>query len=480
MNNLCLYLLFTIVPAICSFGQQNPPLILKGRITNSPEKILFCYYKNEHSEQLTDTLLLDDEGNFYLETYTISSPAVCHIRNNKTQLNDLLVAPGFELTIMAQGPDFKDIFLSKEITGKGAGINQYQLLLERRLSGLAEKAYYEMSEKEFTEYCKKVEHLQDSLYESVFNFNNQADSTILYFSKMKATDNQSRLADMCFSYIQFNRYNHTKATALLQQNCSWLDRRYLNQKQNLSSPIYRYLVSSAYLNHLLQGYYENDKALKGNKKFVLATISEFYTDPAVRSYVLERMFDSYIYNAKNYADLQKALALRDTFSVFMTIQSLADLDKKEVEKTRYLERTLSGALAADFVLEDPSGKKHSWREFEGKVVYLDLWASWCGPCREETPHLQKIVEKYKDDDRLAVVAIAVSDAYRDWQKAIEKDQPSWPQLIDNENFIKDFYMADLIPKFVLIDKKGKIISVDAPRPSQYAQLINLLEEELNK
>jgi thiol-disulfide isomerase/thioredoxin len=114
------------------------------------------------------------------------------------------------------------------------------------------------------------------------------------------------------------------------------------------------------------------------------------------------------------------------------------------------------------------------------VVYLDLWASWCGPCRQETPKLKALYEKYKNDDRIAFLSIAVADHPDKWKKAVEDDKPTWTQLIDKENIVLDAYIATLIPKFILIDKQGNIVNADAPRPGSGKEIEKLIQAEIAK
>jgi thiol-disulfide isomerase/thioredoxin len=123
---------------------------------------------------------------------------------------------------------------------------------------------------------------------------------------------------------------------------------------------------------------------------------------------------------------------------------------------------------------------HSLADYKGKVVYLDVWASWCTPCRAETPKLKALYEKYKNDDRIVFLSIAVSDRIDNWKKAVEDDKATWTQLYDKGTTIQDSYKANAIPKFILIDKQGNIANPDAPRPSSGAVIEKLLQQEMEK
>jgi thiol-disulfide isomerase/thioredoxin len=137
--------------------------------------------------------------------------------------------------------------------------------------------------------------------------------------------------------------------------------------------------------------------------------------------------------------------------------------------------------------ENFNGEKTSLSDLKGKFVYVDIWATWCGPCKVEIPHLKSLEKKY-DDRNIAFVSISVDSPKRSgsWEKAREK----WKTMVTEEamggvqlfapegpksQFVED-YINIGIPRFILIDPEGKIVSAVAPRPSS-DELINLFEEQ---
>ncbi|MDE6037819.1 MAG: TlpA family protein disulfide reductase, partial [Duncaniella sp.] len=136
------------------------------------------------------------------------------------------------------------------------------------------------------------------------------------------------------------------------------------------------------------------------------------------------------------------------------------------------------ALPNDPTVISPDGTKHNLSSlFDGKIVYIDLWATWCGPCCREIPFLEKVVEQYKDNDNVKFISISCDQDKEAWLKKLEKDNPSWPQYIFDEKsgnqFMKAMH-ANGIPRFFLIGRDGKFILVKATRPSDSKML-----EELN-
>lgn len=138
-----------------------------------------------------------------------------------------------------------------------------------------------------------------------------------------------------------------------------------------------------------------------------------------------------------------------------------------------------GAVAPKFKLKDNNEKTVALSDLKGKVVYLDIWASWCAPCRKEIPALKDLQEKYKERE-LEIVSISIDTKMDNWLKIIKDYKLGGIQLIDNVGSEKSKTARDYnvhgVPHFVLIDKRGKIVLPSAPRPSEPA----LLEKELDK
>lgn len=124
---------------------------------------------------------------------------------------------------------------------------------------------------------------------------------------------------------------------------------------------------------------------------------------------------------------------------------------------------IPGAPALDCDLEDPQGKTIRLSNLYGKTLYMDVWATWCGPCCEEIPHLEKLVESYRNDPRIEFVSITIDKDREAWLKKLAADKPQWRQL-RNVDFCS-LYGISGIPCFLMISPEGKIITVHAPRPS---------------
>ena len=137
--------------------------------------------------------------------------------------------------------------------------------------------------------------------------------------------------------------------------------------------------------------------------------------------------------------------------------------KKEESSSTKIEK---GAISPNFELDDINGYMVSLNSLKGKVVYIDIWATWCIPCINEVPSLQKMEEHFKGKD-IAFVSICIKDREKLWKKMVKEKGFTGIQVFDEKgdsSFIEQYGVAS-IPRFILIDKEGKIIDANALPPS---------------
>lgn len=133
-----------------------------------------------------------------------------------------------------------------------------------------------------------------------------------------------------------------------------------------------------------------------------------------------------------------------------------------------------GTNVPDIKLHDVTGKEVSLASLQGKVVVLDFWASWCGPCRRSMPAIKEIYKKYKDKG-LEVFAVSVDIKKSDWLKAIKEDETSWVHVIDETNNVARSWKVEYIPNTFLLDKTGKVVSINANHAALEQQIAKLLD-----
>ena len=166
-----------------------------------------------------------------------------------------------------------------------------------------------------------------------------------------------------------------------------------------------------------------------------------------------------------------------------TSKSKEQLSSLEAVYTKYYSLT-EGKPAPNITGVTREGKKVSLTDFKGKIVYVDVWATWCGPCREELPKTRMIEKKYAGNDNVVFMYVSVDEDVEAWKALLKKDKNfKGIQINDVSNEqhknIEQSYLIGGIPNYILIDQKGNIISSKAPRPSS-GKVEALIDQYLTK
>lgn len=135
---------------------------------------------------------------------------------------------------------------------------------------------------------------------------------------------------------------------------------------------------------------------------------------------------------------------------------------REITRAMQIAAKTAIGVSPSFSLTDIDGKTVSLSDFKGQYVFVDFWASWCGPCRKENPHLVEAYQKYHDQG-LEIIGISLDDKKANWLKAIEADKLPWVHLSDLKGWQSDLaieYGIKSIPMNFLVDRDGKIIAKD--------------------
>ena len=130
------------------------------------------------------------------------------------------------------------------------------------------------------------------------------------------------------------------------------------------------------------------------------------------------------------------------------------------ERLRRFRLTAVGALAPPLSGTSLGGETFSLEDFRGKVVLVDFWASWCGPCRVENRHYPKLLEKHSKDG-FAVFGINLDDDRRVWTIASKQDSVTWPQVSDLlalDSPMAKAYNVSALPVSFLLDRDGRILA----------------------
>lgn len=144
------------------------------------------------------------------------------------------------------------------------------------------------------------------------------------------------------------------------------------------------------------------------------------------------------------------------------------LNKTHANKLYLATKLAKGVESPKFVdYENYKGGTTSLDDLKGKYVYIDMWATWCNPCKQEIPFLQKVEKQYHGKN-IEFVSISVDSErdYETWKKMVADKNLTGVQLYSKRDKVfADAYKVNSIPRFILIDPQGNIVNANAPRPS---------------
>lgn len=205
------------------------------------------------------------------------------------------------------------------------------------------------------------------------------------------------------------------------------------------------------------------QAKQDSVKFEVAMIDSLsevalnnYMDSTRNDLAVTCFFQNYLFKKCSLEDVEK-------YYNQLTDRVKKSYPGKEVSKALTEMRAVNvGGTAPDFTLSTPDGKKLSLSSLRGKVVLLDFWASWCGPCLAEMPNVKKIYETYHSKG-LEILGVSLDEKQAAWVNMIEKKGLNWNHVSSLKGWkcpVAARYNVTGIPRMYIIDKKGKIIAQD--------------------
>ena len=209
---------------------------------------------------------------------------------------------------------------------------------------------------------------------------------------------------------------------------------------------------------------------KGSLEERLTALYDTYKTPTVRetvtSMLVTSFMDKFDYNAGFTEGENRLQALTEKYS----------LPDSYLATFRARRATVPGAAFPDVELVDREGNKVDFSKFKGKYVYVDLWASWCGPCVREVPYLQQLEKDFEGSD-VIFVSISIDSAKAPWIKKMDQLNMHGNQLWNSDGNLAERLNIRGIPHFLIYGPEGTLHTYNAPRPSDEAtrQLLQSLK-----
>ena len=369
----------------------------------------------------------------------------------------MYLAPGYRLDISLDGKEFDETLKYSGIGERPNNFNASYFLFNEK-NAIDSETYKKMENQEYFDYELKthaslMKLLNESEIENEKFLENQADK----FRFQMLNNLITKLGEDYFA-------GKTKGiiTQYLDSEIDKID--FKDSVLFTSNNDYRYFLSSYFVAGLTSGDLKtlelyNEELLEMQKKSIVTTLKRgisFYNMDKLDVY-----YQTYVKLAANDKDINRI--------------------KGKYERIKTLKK---GSPSPSFNYPDSSGKNISLESLKGKLVYVDVWATWCGPCKAQIPFLKQLEEKYREED-IAFVSLSIDQLKNisKWKDMIVDKELEGIQIIADKawrsKFVTD-YVIEGIPRFILIDKDGNLMDPMAPRPAIYVEGEMQLNEEIQK
>ncbi|MBI1184426.1 redoxin domain-containing protein [bacterium] len=407
-----------------------------------------------------------EKGKFSLEA-DINRPVFADLMLNEERTG-IYLTPDAQLQVAVNYDEFDEsITYSGTLAAENNFMKAYFLAFE---DAGKDSTRYWYSSYEATEFQQQHEARLQSMLQFIDDYNKK-NNLSKEFYKIWSNDKTYNMYGTLLYYPALRAYiTHQEPENVVDeayfeflQNCSFNNDSliYLNGYMYFNTNYLQYKMSQVQL--------ESKGSMNYINKFLLADmIFSGKCKTAVQA--------AYLRNALRYMDLKELEPYWKDF--------IASCDEEVAGyMTEIYQRVLDlqpGNPAPTFTLFDMEGNKVSLSDFKGKVVYIDFWASWCGPCMMEVPHAVELHEKYAAEKNLVFLFISIDENEDAWRKTVKEKQPDGVHVIAKgfKHEVPVSYNVSGIPTYYIIGKDGNIYKGNAPRPSHGTSLTDMLDAAL--
>ena len=435
--------LSVIVVSLCSCGKKSTSI--QGQIDNNKSEKLLLAYNN-----IVDTVLIDTDG-FFKSDIVIESATYVNLKC-KRRVVKLYLKSGEDID-MKFDIDKKNGEVM--FSGTASALCYYlHKQTEQKFSG----DYYKLEE---TEFFNRTNELLDKKLKllSVIEFDKD-------FKNIENKRIKYKIAGKVLNYPSYYPFHANKEFVYGDAFLHYFDELSLNEEELMSLKEYKNYIFTyiQWISSKNTVVYDPIKQTQIGIDFILKNVSSVKN----KNYLLYKLISSYV--GRN--GIENADSFLSSFNSNCTDINYVGKVNKLVAKWTKIAK---GQPSPSFNLEDVNGQEVNLESLRGNYVYIDIWATWCGPCRGEIPHLAKLEEEFHSKD-IAFVSISVDKNKEAWGKMVKEDEMGGIQLHAGADcsFVND-YIVRGIPRFILLDKEGKILYSKAERPSgKIKEILNQL------
>ena len=453
--------IYLIIAAIAIVSCNSEPkvdyAIISGTITNAASEKATIYKQADRS--VVKEMVLTENGTLN-DTIKLKEGSLYSMYQGRNTIN-LYLSAGDNVTINYDAKEFKNTL---KIEGIGAVYAKYLLAKSQKYSELVSEGtdVYVKEEKEYQKTFQEIKQAQDDF---LFNY----DSISEDFKQIEKRNIKYQYLSNLNKYKSYHSYYAKKPDFKPSEG-------FLNELNDLDYTSEADFNFSSNYNELVTANYRNmaEELIKKDSleyDIAMLTVSGQIKNETIKNTLL---FDASKYGITYTNDLE------GFYKMFIALSTDKEHNKEITKSYNALKTVAKGNDSPKFMdYENNAGGTTSLDDLKGKYVYVDVWATWCGPCIAEIPSLKKVEKQYHGKN-IEFVSISI-DKIKDhdkWKKMIIDKELGGMQLYADNNweskFIED-YLIKGIPRFIIIDPAGKIVSSNAPRPSD-KKLTELFDE----
>jgi thiol-disulfide isomerase/thioredoxin len=465
-----------------SISQTNTTILkLTGTINNAEDKLIRIGFDRSDGIFKQDTVLLDEKNSFRYKTDEIKNATLAYIFINNIQFHNFLLAPGYDINITANAYSDSTLKQSIEFSGIGAAVNSFRKNEIKYIYKPSNPLWNYKPFEDFLPEFEKIKSSQDSIITLTFTPETLIDPWANEFKKLLGIHFYFLNAEYVFGNILENKYDETKAHSIIEATISsdFFERLY--NEENKATAWHQSFLNSTYIEYLKMIDEQKEPGITKKKGYTLNRIYNTYKEP-FREKTMYDVMEFSMYVAKDLSRLKRIDSSFRDFYPLLKEPFASRLKNYYDDRENFLLSTQTGNKAPFFIGKNLNGNAYTPENFKGKILYIDFWASWCGPCRRETPFLKQLYDSLKGHKDFAMLSIAVSDQKPKWEKASLEENIIWESILDLDNTSKtNYFTGNGIPKFVLINRDGNIVNFNAPSPSDgMDNLIKIIRGELER